>query len=294
MRIEELSSFSFSSLYNLLIRVLISIAIRLIYTRRFAGTSYKLLQSKGDSENDKQNNDNRIKLPIIQIFDYDESLSGVENGIHSYLVAEFICGNDIASSIDRFKSFIFTKDKELKQNIDFNQNTEKSKYQYIQWPIENIYSDEALRDEVSMKDSSRRGPKVIKLYRDGCKKCMILEPVYYEMAKELINFHWFQVNADYIPLHVNALKERLSGAITAGSKISSLSGDEIKNKMTCDNCKDTPGFIACMECNGSGIVARLIEGSSSDLDNKIYVPCPTCTGYKKVRCTKCGGKCLKC
>lgn len=50
------------------------------------------------------------------------------------------------------------------------------------------------------------------------------------------------------------------------------------------------GFLPCWECQGKGAVSR----SSPDGKYQLAVICPTCVGYKKLRCDACGGKCYMC
>lgn len=57
----------------------------------------------------------------------------------------------------------------------------------------------------------------------------------------------------------------------------------------CDVCKGS-GFVPCGECGGKGAVTR----TSPDGRYSMAVICPTCVGYKKLRCEACGGKCYMC
>ena len=47
--------------------------------------------------------------------------------------------------------------------------------------------------------------------------------------------------------------------------------------------------ISIQNYTGKGFIPR-----STSTGQIVAVFCPTCTGYKKIRCRQCGGKCLKC
>jgi hypothetical protein len=181
-----------------------------------------------------------IKLPIVQIY------------VDQNLVGEFICGNELENSISKLK---------VKLN-------ELSEINGSSGSIENMYSDEMLQTGLSESKNI-----IIKLYRDGCKKCSILEPIYANFPIEYKNnFRWIQAKTSDVPTYVAGIKKRLTGV---NLKLETE---------TCIICNNT-GFIKCQECSGFGYMQRSAT---------LTVFCPTCVGYKKIRCTNCGGKCINC
>ena len=192
-----------------------------------------------------------VKLPILQLFKKNE------------LVGEFICGNDLATSIDRFKATLPTLQ---------TKGSPPSEGASLQ----TVYSDDQLERTIS----STEEPVILKLYRDGCKKCAKLEPVYEELSRapEYANFQWLQAEVSNVATHTKNLKERLLGLkpTSFGDAATAVIED-------CVTCNST-GFVGCPECRGAGYIQR----------GEVAVFCPTCVGYKKIRCGTCGGKCLKC
>ena len=138
--------------------------------------------------------------------------------------------------------------------------------------IQNVYSDDQLQRTIAETE----GVVVLKLFRDGCKKCKKLEPVYDELSRqaEYSHFQWLQSEVGMIPAYTKTLKQRLLG----------LAPDVDETVIDdCTVCKST-GFTDCTVCSGTGFVKK----------GDLALFCSACTGYKKVRCATCGGKCLKC
>jgi thiol-disulfide isomerase/thioredoxin len=202
------------------------------------------------STEESSSNSSIVKLPILQLFKRNE------------LVGEFICGNDLATSIDRFKATLPTLEP---KGTPSSEGTS----------LQTVYSD----DQLERSMSSTEFPVILKLYRDGCKKCAKLEPVYEELSRapEYSNFIWLQAEVSNVAIHTKKLKERLLG-------LKPTSFDEaVKMIEDCVTCNST-GFVGCPECQGVGYIQK----------GEVAVFCPTCVGYKKIRCGTCGGKCLKC
>lgn len=188
-----------------------------------------------------------IKLPILQIIRKNE-LSG-----------EFICGNDLPAAVDKFAATLSSLEK--KTSLD-------ALIQAGNYGIRNIYSDDQLLETLK----SAENDVVLKIFREGCKKCALLEPIIDDLSRDPLysKFVFLQADVSNIEIYTKNLKNRILG-IRAGS-----SGD-------CAACQDS-GFIVCKECDGLGYVKK----------GTLAAFCPSCTGYKKVRCDQCGGKCPKC
>ena len=220
-----------------------------------------------------------VKLPILQIFQASE------------LVGEFICGNDLQTNIDKFKATLPTIAKRAEAGtgtgaaspIIISSSSSSSSSSNVAAPtvtpptdgasvVQNVYSDDQLQRAVDATD----GVVVLKLFRDGCKKCAILEPVYEELAQApaYAHFQWLQAEVVNVGVHTKRLKERLLG----------LQPDATSEDIdACAACNST-GFNTCPDCQGTGYVKK----------GDLAAFCSTCVGYKKVRCKVCGGKCLKC
>lgn len=195
-----------------------------------------------DSDNDQTSSTNaKVKLPIVHIYKNQE------------LIAEFVCGGDVAGSYSKIKATLGLI-KSDPETID----------KPVSFGIDSIYDDSQLSDEIKRNEYA-----VFKLYRTGCKKCGIFEPLYIELSASYPKLRWLQGNVEYLPKFVELLKERLTG------------GDS--SVQDCSVCQST-GFMPCTECSGVGIVSR---GTMS-------ITCPTCVGNKRVRCPACGGKCISC
>ena len=179
------------------------------------------------------NNEPKIKLPILQVYNQKE------------LVSEFIVGNDFEGSMSKFQSFISSYSKEMLAQSN------GEKLNYMSWPIENVYAESTLDAFLSMDRLV-----VLKIYRDQCKQCQKLEPIYFDFAKsqEMSHFRWIQADVENLPLFKSKLKTRLSGN-------SDNSGKD------CETCCNT-GFVSCNNCKNSGIVAR----------GTLTVICPVCMG----------------
>jgi len=202
----------------------------------------------------------KIKLPIVQI------LEGPGN-----LRAEFICGNDIDSSVSKLQAYLTSLSRS-------SWSSGSSGY------ISNIYSESQLKEELSSAPSDSL--TVLKIFRDGCKKCVKMEPLFYELSKEetFSSFRWLQVQAEYIPEYVADLKTRLSGVTASASGADSSATESGGNgKVDCAVCSNS-GFVPCSECSGSGLVTRGV--------NTLF--CAACGGKKKQRCPGCGGRCIAC
>ena len=199
----------------------------------------------------KMSEESQIKLPIVQIF---------SNGT---LSSEFICGNDLETSIQKIKSVLSS-----------SKAAPGSSY------ISNIYSDSMLKSAI---ESISADKVIVKIYRDGCKKCIKLEPDFYSLSGQYTSgFQWYQAKAEDIPEHTNSIKARLRGLapVVPINSESTITTSSIEN---CIDCKGT-GAIPCSACQGVGFT---MQGSYG-------VTCSTCGGKKVVRCTSCGGKCLNC
>lgn len=200
----------------------------------------------------------KIKLPIVQVLE--------EGG---KLKAEFICGNDVDSSMVKLKAYLSSL---VKSSSPSSSATSSSSSGYIS----NIYSESQLMSELSSLPSNKL--IVLKIFRQGCKKCVKMEPMFHELSQDsqLSSFTWIQVQAEYIPDYIGMLKSRLSGA-------TSRAIDNEANGIDCSTCKNT-GFVSCTQCQGTG---TLVRG-----ENTIF--CSSCGGKKMQRCPTCGGKCIAC
>ena len=187
----------------------------------------------------------QIKLPIVQVY------------VDSRLEAEFVMGDDVKASSEKLDAYLRTKSIPTSSSVDTSSYT---------WPIENIYTDKQLESALSSNSVV-----LLRMYRVGCRKCAMLEPIYDHMATERSTFKFLQANINHIPSLVKATLSRLRGE----TKVSPL--------LDCLLCNNT-GYLPCLDCASQGYVKR----------GSLAVTCPTCVGYKRVRCSSCGGKCLKC
>jgi hypothetical protein len=180
--------------------------------------------------------------------------------INQELDAEFIMGNDVNLSAKMFTAYIKSKALVSKSLLD------SSAYS---WPVENIYSDQLLNSTIQSNTLT-----VLKLYRYGCNKCSSIESFYSKIAKENPTMKFTQANINHIPLSTKATMSRLKG-----DKSQNVSNTLI-DCLACGNS----GFLPCLDCASKGYVSR----------GTMAVICPTCVGYKKTRCSSCGGRCIKC
>lgn len=94
---------------------------------------------------------NPVKLPIIQVCRREE------------LIGEFVCGSDLSFGIKKFNAFMLSLSRSESPAMKII-----SKEDYISWPVDNIYSDSLLLNELRSNEIS-----IIKLFRLGCTKCIV-------------------------------------------------------------------------------------------------------------------------
>ena len=130
----------------------------------------------------------KIKLPIVQLISEKQELVG-----------EFICGNDLQGSLSKLKATLSS----LAAASPPGPNDK------CEWYVSNVYSDDQL------VDLQLRGNKliVLKIYRDGCKKCTAMEPSFIEFSETIKSprFKWLQAEVANIPNYTEELKRRLKG-----------------------------------------------------------------------------------
>ena len=187
----------------------------------------------------------QIKLPIVQVY------------VDSVLDAEFVMGDDVRAATEKLVAYLRTKSNPASSSVDTSSYT---------WPIENIYTDKQFEDALGSNTVV-----LLRMYRIGCKKCAMLEPIYDQMASERSSFKFMQANINHIPKLVKSTLTRLRGE----TKVSKL--------VDCNLCLNT-GYLPCLDCASKGYVMR----------GTLAVTCSSCVGYKRIRCTSCGGRCLKC
>jgi hypothetical protein len=192
-----------------------------------------------------------IKLPIVQILK------------KSNLEAEFICGNDMEGSVQKLSAFVAS----ISKSTEGRTNSEPGY-------VSNMYSDGQLLSTLTDLDPTKT--VILKIFRTGCKKCAVLDPIFSSLCEDSTNekIEWCQAEVGNIPEYASHMKRRLSGALPSIDPWAAAD---------CATCGNT-GFVQCTDCSGEG---HIIRGS-------LAVTCPTCVGYKKVRCPTCGGKCMKC
>lgn len=183
--------------------------------------------------------------------------------LNAELKTELFCDNDVNLFVKKVKSYLTQIDHDINNNHDYD-NDDKKLYHYI-------YSDDQLKQELE----TSKAIIVLKLFRHNCIRCTAFDEYYYEstIADKSSRYRWIQADISNIPMFVTALKLRLQGNVEGSSNV-------IDN---CTMCKNS-GFTLCSTCDGRGLVTR---GSNT-------VFCPTCVGYKKIRCQTCGGKCIRC
>jgi rubrerythrin len=202
------------------------------------------LAAAADVSNEKAS---LIKLPILQIIKGNE------------ITGEFICGNDLPEAVEKFEATLSSLQAKI---------VPAPALQLSNGGVRNIYSEDQLTNELD----SYGNYVILKLYREGCKKCALLEPIVDKLSRDprYSEFLFLQAEVSNIEKYTTSMKERLLG-IRGGN-----TGD-------CSSCSDT-GFVVCTECAGMGYIKK----------GSLAAFCPICTGYKKTRCNSCGGKCLKC
>jgi len=140
----------------------------------------------------------KIKLPIVQLIDEKQELVG-----------EFICGNDLTAAVSKLRAVL----------TSLAAASPPSPSDMCDRFVSNVYSDEQLQELLA------RGDKLIilKVYRDGCKKCATMETTFLEFTDAFVSprFKWLQAEVANIPAHTSALKERLKGAPSSSSSPSS-------------------------------------------------------------------------
>ena len=157
-----------------------------------AGYSIQRVRSRSlrlkDANNVEQSGSkSSIKLPIVQLIDEKQEM-----------LAEFVCGNDLSLALDKLRAT-------LKTLSGFGPSDICETY------VSNVYSDEQLTSLFI------HGEKllILKIYRDGCKKCTAMEPKWVELADEFKSprFKWLQAEVQNIPEYTAALKLRLKGEV---------------------------------------------------------------------------------
>jgi thiol-disulfide isomerase/thioredoxin len=128
-----------------------------------------------------------IKLPIVQVFKSEE------------LIGEFICGSDLAGAPQKLEVFLNGISK-----LDGGASGSSSC-----GSIDNIYSDEHFEDVLHRSDNY----VIVKLYRQGCKKCEAFDPMYEKLsaAPQFDALRWYQVDVSYLDNYMKSLKKRLTG-----------------------------------------------------------------------------------
>ena len=125
-----------------------------------------------------------IKLPIIQIFRRNS------------IIDEFVCGNEMVVGIEKFQS-------KLKSLQEYDACDETSG----NYGVSNVYSEDQLENILG----SATDYIVLKLFRVGCKKCEMLEPISDGLARDptYSKFQFLQADVAHIDEYKTRLKERL-------------------------------------------------------------------------------------
>lgn len=177
------------------------------------------------------------------------------------LFGEFFCGYNIQDCLNRIQAALSSKHV---SGIEPSASSDSILNR------ENIYSDQQLLDVLKEKIES---VVIIKISKIGCEKCIVMDTIFDRIAtsnKVTSNVCLLSVDESYIPEYMRSLTFRLSGRVVQGD-------------VNCNTCNNS-GMIACTTCDGRGFVMK----------GDIAGFCSACMGGKKVRCTKCGGKCIKC
>lgn len=199
------------------------------------------------SEDTNSGKETLVKLPILQIIKGDE------------MVGEFVCGNDFPTAVEKFYATLTMLEKKASADSSLLSGN---------YGIRNMYSEDQLSNE--LKGSSNY--IILKLYREGCKKCALLDPIVDDLSRDATysKFLFLQAEVSNVETYTSNMKDRLMG----------LRGGKTDDCATCLNS----GFTDCTECGGKGFLQK----------GTIAAFCSACSGYKKIRCSGCGGKCYKC
>ena len=167
-----------------------------------------------------------IRLPIVQVYEKNE------------LIAEFIIGNEFKTSVIKFQSFMNSYGKDSRGRLGTMDLT------YQSWPIDNAYSESLIRAFTALDTIV-----ALKIFRDQCEHCKLLEPIFYDMAKsaEFSHIRFIQANIDNIPVFKADMKMRLSGK--------QISEDSRTRNEICETCANS-GYVVCTSCEGAGTVER--------------------------------------
>jgi hypothetical protein len=145
----------------------------------------------------------RVKLPIVQIY---------EGGVR---VHEYIIGNNMTEFLPQLEETLSER-----RNIDAAEGY-----------VENLYSDDMLQDAIAEAKEKKTGTFVLKIYRDGCKKCAALEEkLWYTAPSEFKrdDTRWLSVESSYIPEHINELKDRLLDKPKVIKKLPGMSKEPVQ------------------------------------------------------------------
>jgi hypothetical protein len=186
--------------------------------------------------------------------DVDIKLPIVQLYRKSELTGEFFFGEDIEETLRKLE---YTLKTNLPTSIlapDINKNQKK-----------NLYSYNQLKETIQSQDSI-----ILFIQRLTCFRCNQIQPPFEKIISNY-NIQYYSINIDDNPEFLDEIRFRISGYFSG------------KIKEFCTICNNT-SYEICPECDALGYVQR----------NNIAVFCPQCTGYKKIRCRNCGGKCLKC
>ena len=239
-------------------------------------SSFQIACAKNAKNQNNENDDNlgsNIHLPILQLF-----LPPGE------LVGEFICGTEIKNGNEELLQRKISS--AIKMNFQTSSSSSSSSsLSTIATPTiskSNIYSTEQITNYISNHKCA------LLLTRQGCKQCEYFERNIFNddflneiriSQENAFDFNILDVQTEYVQDYIEELSFRLTGKTKVSSSIGS-SNDVVEDCLECNNT----GFIKCNACSATGMVAK---GSYTTI-------CTTCTGFKKVRCPSCGGKCIKC
>ena len=236
-------------------------------------SSFQIACSHKEKIQNNENDDSlgsNIRLPILQLFKPPGNLVG-----------EFICGTEIINGNEELLQRKISS--AIKMNFQTPSSSSSSSSSLLSLSSLsssssrfNLYSSEQIANYVSNKKC------VILVTRQGCKQCEYFERHIFnnnflkECQKDNYNFDILDVQTEFIEDYIEELKFRLTGKTISSSTTNDIDED-------CFECNNT-GLISCNTCHATGMVAR---GNYTTI-------CMSCTGFKKVRCPSCGGKCVKC
>ena len=200
----------------------------------FSYTNRAKIAFSTNIKSDSSNSDS-INLPIVQVYQYND------------LNSEFIFGKDFELSLKKLNYYLSSLSEKVLSIDDLIVQ------EYITPPFDNIYDDNSINSTLSLNSIV-----IIKLYRDHCRKCQNLEPIFHELSlkPKMKNFKWTQANIDHIPLFKNKLLQRLSGKESPEN-----------SQFVCSKCQNS-GFVECLNCKSTGLVSR----------NELHIICPSCLG----------------